>query len=67
MNMKSLKETYKKIKNLEKNVSYVSFFLDPETGEKYPDMKVIPDSKGDWNIPRIPIFKDLLLVIEKKG
>jgi len=55
-----------KVKNIEKNVKYTAFFYDPETGKKYPDILVKPDSERNWLIPRIPVFKDLLLIVEKK-
>ncbi|MCD6407479.1 DUF4038 domain-containing protein [bacterium] len=55
-----------KIKNFEKNVKYTAFFYDPETGKKYPEMEVKPDLEGKWEVPKVPVFKDLVVVIEKR-
>lgn len=55
-----------KVKRIEKNIKYKAFFYDPEEGVKYSEIEVKPDSKGNWEIPRAPVFKDLVLVLEKK-
>ena len=53
---------------LEPGAQYHAFFFDPATGEEYDIGAATPDGDGKWASPeRVPIFQDLLLVVERTG
>lgn len=59
------------VQNIERNTNYSAFLFDPSTGEEYEVGGVTSDESGKWSLPafrapifKIPIFTDLLLVLE---
>lgn len=49
--------------------TYLARYIDPLTGDTYPEMKFVPEpneqsSTGTWRLPAAPILQDWLLVIE---
>lgn len=52
------------VKEIEKDISYRAFYIDPGNGNEVALGKVIPDEKGEWQPPKPPIFSDWVLVME---
>lgn len=53
--------------HLKSGISYHAFFFNPTNGKESEIGTATPDSMGDWQAPRIPIFQDWVLVVEKKS
>jgi len=54
------------IKNLEAS-SYRAFFFNPSDGTEVQIGHASPDSNGDWKAPEFPIFRDWVVVLERKA
>lgn len=54
------------IKNIEPQINYRAFYVDPMTGTEYDLGKVAPDDNNNWRAPRPPIFQDWILVLERQ-
>jgi len=54
-----------KVKNIESDVSYRSFFFDPRTGQQHTIGAVKPESDGTWKVPHYPTMADWVLVLER--
>jgi hypothetical protein len=52
------------VKEIESDVSYQAFYVDPRNGSELKLGKVTPDKKGKWQPPKPPIFSDWILVME---
>jgi len=52
------------VKEIENDVSYRAFYVDPRNSKEVNLGKVIPDEEGKWQPPRPPIFSDWILVME---
>jgi len=55
-----------KVKSLEAGVTYRAFLFNPSDGTEYRLGKVVPDNKGEWLVPKLPIFRDWVLVLVAK-
>ena len=55
-----------KIKEIELEINYHTFYFDPRSGKEYDLGTVIPDGNGEWQPPKPPIIQDWVLVIEAK-
>jgi hypothetical protein len=53
------------IKNIEPNITYRAFYMDPQSGDETNLGEIKPDSEGKWRSPNPPIFQDHILVLEK--
>lgn len=54
------------VKSLEPGVRYNAFFFNPANGDIEEIGEVLPDGKGDWHIPPLPIYQDWLVVLERR-
>ena len=54
------------LKNLEA-VTYRGFFFNPSDGDEVPIESIQPDSSGTWKPPEFPIFRDWVIVLERKA
>jgi hypothetical protein len=54
------------IKNLEAS-SFRAFFFNPSDGTEVQIGNVSPDSNGTWKAPEFPIFRDWVVVLERKA
>ena len=56
------------VKNLENNVNYQAYWVDPRNGRDYAIGEVLLDSDGNWIIPdRQPYFADWIVTLETEG
>jgi hypothetical protein len=56
------------VKGLDRRARYRAYYFDPASGEEYDYGTFKPDKDGKWSKGgHIPIFKDLVLVVEKAG
>lgn len=53
-----------KVKSLESGVTYHAFLFNPSTGTELDLGKVAPDKEGNWQLPKPPISRDWVLVME---
>lgn len=53
-------------KNLERR-SYRAFFFNPSDGSEQPLGEITPDDSGTWKTPEFPIFRDWVVVLDRKG
>jgi hypothetical protein len=53
-------------KNLE-TANYTGFFFNPSDATEIPIESVHPDSSGSWKPPEFPIFRDWVIVLERKA
>ena len=53
------------VAGLEQNVRYRAYHYDPITGEQHNRGFVDPDRDGRWRSPKVSIFQDWVLVLEK--
>ncbi|HGJ66030.1 TPA: DUF4038 domain-containing protein, partial [bacterium] len=53
------------VKNIEPNITYRAFYMDPQSGDETNLGEIKPDSEGKWRSPNPPIFQDHILVLEK--
>ena len=53
-------------KNLEA-ATYHGFFFNPSDGDEVPIESIQPDSSGTWKLPEFPIFRDWVIVLERKA
>jgi hypothetical protein len=54
-----------KIKGLEASLNYRAFYFDPSTGSEYDLGTVTGDAQGDYTLPKPPIFRDWVFVLER--
>lgn len=54
------------IRELEPDVAYKAYYLDPVTGKEHDAGDVVPDSDGCWRSPRMSWMQDWVLVLERK-
>lgn len=56
------------VSGLESGVEYYAFFYDPSSGQKFVIGDIIADQNGEWSMKNrvLPIYTDLILVIENK-
>ncbi len=47
--------------------NYRAFFFNPSDGSETPIGNVTPDSAGSWSVPPVPIFRDWVIVLERKS
>lgn len=47
--------------------SYRAFFFNPSDGSETPIGTIRPDEAGRWKAPEFPIFRDWVVVLEKKA
>ena len=55
--------TFKKLEA----ATYRGFFFNPSDGTEIPIEDVHPDSGGSWRPPEFPIFRDWVIVLERKA
>ena len=53
------------IKRLEKAAVYEAMWFDPKTGETHDLGKVRGSNKGEWPVPKPPVFQDYVIVLER--
>jgi hypothetical protein len=53
------------VKGLEAGLTYRAFLFDPKTGAEEELGTVTGDAQGDYAVPRVPIFQDWVLVLER--
>jgi hypothetical protein len=53
--------------HLEPGLTYHAFFFDPTNGKQHEIGAVTAASGGEWLPPRVPIFQDWVLVVERKA
>ena len=46
--------------------SYRAFFFNPSDGGETPIGSVVPDNSGSWTVPPVPIFRDWIIILERK-
>ena len=51
---------------LEAGLTYAAELVHPETGEMTPLGAVTGDADGRWQVPPVPVFRDWLLVLERR-
>ena len=51
---------------LEKDAVYRSMWFDPKTGETYDLARVRGNKRGEWPVPKPPIFQDYVIVLERE-
>jgi Protein of unknown function (DUF4038)/Domain of unknown function (DUF5060) len=49
------------------SATYKGFFFNPSDGTEIPMGEVTPDSSGTWKPPEFPIFRDWVIVLERKA
>lgn len=54
------------ITNLEADAVWEAFFFDPTNGRAFPRMQVARDATGRWPVPKPPIRRDWILVLERR-
>jgi hypothetical protein len=54
------------LQQLEANLTYRAFWVNPVTGQEYPCGPVEANSDGNWTPPHPPIFQDWLLVLDRQ-
>jgi hypothetical protein len=47
--------------------TYKAFFFNPSDGTELPIGEVTPDDSGTWKAPEFPIFRDWVIVLERKA
>ena len=52
---------------LEAELSYEAELLHPETGAAHPLGAVAGDAAGRWQVPPAPVFRDWLVVLERRS
>ncbi len=53
------------VKGLEPGLAYRAFLFDPKTGAEEALGTVTGDAQGDYAVPRVPVFQDWVLVLER--
>ena len=53
------------VKGLEAGLTYRAFLWDPKNGEQEELGAVSGDAAGDYVVPRVPVFQDWVLVLER--
>jgi hypothetical protein len=53
------------VKGLEAGLTYRAFLFDPKTGVEEELGTVTGDAQGDYAVPRVPVFQDWVLVLER--
>lgn len=54
------------VKHLEAGVKYRAFYFDPSHGSELALGEVVGDEKGEWRAPKPPIYRDWVLVLERR-
>lgn len=52
------------VRQLEPNIKYHAYYLDPITGKEFPVGDVESTPEGNWVVPSSPILQDWVLVLE---
>jgi hypothetical protein len=53
------------VHQLERGLSYRGFYWDPKTGQEHPLGTVEGDARGEYVVPKPPVFQDWVLVLER--